>query len=147
MLGRIALKAASSFGWKYPPMSIAGPCASFSSLTICSLLVSRSLEICVNCALSSLSSFCLASSWAQNKDKKKWEPRLSISFTLREGDLFSAKNVPVALSSVSASTCAFLLPVVVLRCSSDAASAKNSPKESQRKWFSFSNHLISSVIF
>src|SRR5699024_162056 len=51
----------------------------------------------------------------------------------RSSDL---RNVPVARSRVSANTCARALSVAPARCSKLEASAKNSPRESQRKWFS-----------
>ena len=47
--------------------------------------------------------------------------------------------LPVARSSVSARICAFLLPVLRLKCAKDSASDINSPSESQRKCPSLTN--------
>ena len=52
--------------------------------------------------------------------------------TLRAGDLFSLSRVSVARSRVSPSTCARALPLAP-SCRNDSASARNSPRLSQRK--------------
>ena len=44
------------------------------------------------------------------------------------------RNLLVACSSVSAKTLALALLVVLLRCSNDTARARNSPRESHRRW-------------
>ena len=64
---------------------------------------------------------------------------MSNSPTFLEGDLFVSKNLSVASSKVSASTRALELFVVLPTCSKETAKAKNSPRESQRKWFSSIN--------
>ena len=53
--------------------------------------------------------------------------------TLRAGDLLLSRNLPIAVSSVSASSAARALPNVAPTCSSEADSAENSPSESQRR--------------
>src|SRR3546814_19498578 len=55
--------------------------------------------------------------------------------SLRVGDLSLSRNFALAASRASASTLAHLLPVVSDRCSSEAASARNSPTDSQRRQF------------
>ncbi len=64
---------------------------------------------------------------------------MSSSFTLRDGDFLLSKNLSVASSKVSESTRAFELLFVSPKCSNETARAKNSPNESQRKWFSATN--------
>jgi serine protease Do len=55
---------------------------------------------------------------------------------LGRGDLLLSSSLPVAASSVLARILALVLPVLRPRSSSDTASARNSPSESQRRWFS-----------
>ena len=50
-----------------------------------------------------------------------------------EGDLSVSKNFSVAASNVSDKTKAFLLSKTCPKCSNETPSAKNSPRESQRK--------------
>ena len=64
---------------------------------------------------------------------------MSNSPAFLEGDLSFSKNLSVASSKVSAKTNAFSLLFVFPKCSKETAKAKNSPKESQRKWFSSKN--------
>ena len=52
---------------------------------------------------------------------------------LRAGERLYSRILPLASSSVSASTCTSLFPLVCARCSSEAPSARNSPSESQRR--------------
>ena len=50
--------------------------------------------------------------------------------------MFSSRSRSVAASKASASTAAFGVPPVFEMCRSDSANARNSPKESHRRWFS-----------
>ena len=59
--------------------------------------------------------------------------------TFLEGDLSFSKNLSVASSKVSLKIKALGLFLEVPKCSRETAKAKNSPKESQRKWFSSKN--------
>src|SRR5471032_1596166 len=60
---------------------------------------------------------------------------------LGDGFLLFSSSCPVAASSVFARTLARALPVLIPKSSSDTASARNSPSESQRKWFSSTSCL------
>jgi hypothetical protein len=53
-----------------------------------------------------------------------------------DGFLLFSSSLPVAASRVLASSLAFALPVFRPRSSKLTASARNSPSESQRRWFS-----------
>src|SRR5699024_7301053 len=57
----------------------------------------------------------------------------------REGFFLFSKNLSVALSKALDRVKAAGLSYFLAKCSKETESAKNSPKESQRKWFSLTN--------